>query len=461
MRVNIERLGMDGEGITKLIEGENAGKICFVPFALPGENVDIDVVQSKKRFCNAKLLNIANKSEHRINPKCKYFGVCGGCQLQHMDKQLQIEYKTSYIKSLMQKSTNCDIEISKFMNMDDFSYRNKMVFPIGQDDGHAIIGMFENKSHNVVKIDKCLIANDLINQFLNIVQEYLKESSIKGYDFKTNKGDWKYIVVRTNGNNLLVTVVVSQKCNLRVFYKYLSSYFDNIGLSIVVSDKSQEIMSGKYCYLYGLEYLNLEENGIKYSINNCGFLQVNDKVKNTLYSSVVAKIDKSDTVIDAYSGAGLLSSIISKKSKEVVGIEINQSASNSAIKLAKENNISNIKFITGDVVDYISSCLLDDNKNYTIVLDPPRAGCDGKVLNAIVSSSENVKINKIIYISCNPATLVRDLNILKEKFNIVSVELFDMFPQTKHVETLVELERKQLENDFKTIKNKSIIRELL
>ena len=210
-----------------------------------------------------------------------------------------------------------------------------------------------------------------------------------------------------------------------------------VGLSLLVSDSEDEILSGDYYHLGGLKKLDFSEFGIKYSVDNRGFLQVNAHVKESLYNAVLHEISEDDNVIDAYSGAGLLSSIMSKKCNKVVGIEINESASNSAKNLAKHNNLENIEFVTGDVKKYIQK-YLNNYKSCVVVLDPPRSGCDTHILENI---NQHNNCKKIIYISCNPATLARDLMILKEKYHISKVLPLDMFPQCKHVETLVCLER--------------------
>jgi 23S rRNA (uracil1939-C5)-methyltransferase len=312
-----------------------------------------------------------------------------------------------------------------------------MVYPIVNTGKSLKIGMFSRSSHSIVDIDKCLLCNNIINSVYSVSKEYFESSSkFKGYDFKKKIGDLKYLVIRVGNDKILVTIVAKKGVNLNDYWNVLNTNFNNIGLSLIISDSDDEIISGKYVHLFGLESLDLEEFGIKYSINNLGFMQVNDKIKFELYNRVLDEVNCQDTVIDCYSGAGLLSAIISKKCNKVIGIEINKSASNSAKNLAKTNNLNNIQFINGDVKDNIRE-VLNSNPSSIIVLDPPRSGCERLILEYI--NEKNVR--KIIYISCNPATLARDISILKEKFEVSKVIPWDMFPQTKHVETLVILER--------------------
>lgn len=445
MRIKINRLGINGEGIGNLAEDKYAGKVCFVRGALPDEIVDIDIIQDKKKFAIGKLNDVIQKSINRVSPICPYFDICGGCDIQHMNKLLQQKMKRDNIKSSLGKIAGQDIEIDETIRVNDFAYRNKMVFPFVKQGNDNVLGMFVGQSHDVVDIDRCLIANDCLNKFLILSKEYFKKSGYNGYDFVNQAGDIKYVVGRSHGDNLLVTVVATKRLELDNYYSELSKNFENVGLSLIISNSSDEIMSGKYIYLKGIEYLEIEEFGIKYKLDNRGFLQVNNEIKHYLYSKILDIIDKDSVVIDAYSGAGLLSAIVSKKCKSVVGIEINESASNSAKMLAVHNNLTNIRFVTGDVKDKIRDCI-NEGEKYVVILDPPRAGCDEDILQLLVNinkkakysnKSKVCKVQKIIYISCNPATLARDIKVLSDEYNITSVTPLDMFPQTKHVETLV------------------------
>ena len=210
----------------------------------------------------------------------------------------------------------------------------------------------------------------------------------------------------------------------------------NIGLYVVISDNGKDILSGKNKYLYGIKDIKLVEFGVEYSINNLSFLQVNHEIKTYMYNRVLDNIGPYDNIVDAYSGAGLLSAIMAKKCNYVIGIEINKSANESAINLCKNNNITNVNFVCGDVGVNLSTYLHNAN---VVVLDPPRAGCDDKVINELLSANS---LLKIIYISCDTATLSRDLAKLNQHFMICEIVPMDMFPQTKHVETFVCLQKR-------------------
>ena len=439
MKVKIKRLGINGEGVGNIESGELSQKVCFVSGALPDEEVEVSILQDKKKYTTCKLEKIYTKSKDRVKPKCKYFGICGGCDLQHLSEDKQLEFKKNKVYETIHKISKTDIDVSSTISVNSYCYRNKMVYPVVTKNGRAKVGMFEHNSHKIVEIDKCLICEDIINDVYVLIKEYIENSNYIGYDFKRKVGDIKYIVIRTYSGQVVVTIVATKKLNLKELFEYLHSRYDSIGLSLVISNSDAEIMSGKYMHIAGIENLNIEEYGIKYSVDNRGFLQVNNALKEKLYNAVLNEIKSDDIVIDGYSGAGLLSAIIAKKCRQVIGIEINESASNSAKLLAKNNNLNNMECITSDIKNCIAK-VLSRYEKCVVVLDPARSGCDSSVLECLISKDNLNKISKIIYISCNPATLARDLETLKDYYNITSVVPYNMFPQTKHIETLVCLQ---------------------
>lgn len=432
MIVEINDLGINGEGITRTSDN----KVCFVDFSLPNEVVDIDIYKDKSKFSCARVNSIIEKSPDRVAPKCKYFGLCGGCDLQHLKLIKQHEFKKNKVALALRKVASndiiCDTEFSS-----EFRYRNKMVFVAS---GKPIkLGMVKKNSHDFVETKECMLASGIINNVLSVSADYFSKSNFSGYDDISRIGDIKYIVIREFGGKVLVTVVATKKLNLHDYYDVLKSVVQNIGLSMVISDSDKEILSGKYIHLYGLEFLEINEFGIRYELNNLGFLQVNNEMKKKMYMQVLENIDNNDNVIDAYSGAGLLSAIVSKKAKHSLGIEINRSASASAKEMIRKNNISNCEFVCGDVAKFLEPSLNKFNE-ITLILDPTRSGCAQSVCDCILNNAS--KIKKIIYISCNPSTLGRDLERISDKFDVVKVIPYDLFPNTKHIENLVILKRK-------------------
>ena len=433
MKIFIDKMGVNCEGVGKIPEGESKDKLIFVNGAIDGELVDVDIISEKKNYCTGTINGILSLSVNRCEPRCKYFGICGGCDIQHITKDKQHEIKTNVVKQNIKKLSQIDVECRNIIQVNDFAYRNKMVFPINFKDNKLQIGMYEKKSHNIVEIDECLITNDIINNILKLSKKYFDN-----LDDKQILSQLKYLVVRNYLSEVLVTIVAKSKINLTGYFKHLNNIYGTLGLSLIVGDSQDEIISGKYHHIDGLKYLSIKEFGVEYKLDNRGFLQVNNEIKRLIYESILNEICKGDNVIDAYGGAGLLSAIISKKAKFVISIEINKSASSSAKKLIEENNIKNLKCICGDVKDYIDKYLLDEA---VVILDPPRSGCDKSVVLSLLNNTD--KIKKIIYLSCDHATLARDLKLLSGKFSISYIQPYDMFPNTKHIETLVVLEKKE------------------
>lgn len=439
MKAKIDRLGMNGEGIFNILDGADKGKVAFVDFALPGEDIECDIIKNNSKYCKCRLISVDNKCVDRVEPKCKYFYACGGCDLLHMSDDLQMSLKKKKILDAISKIDN-NINDIKIVGENNLHYRNKMVFPFDYRNDRIILGMFEKNSHNVVSIDKCLLASNNINKLFQLSKEYFFKESRKFIELK-NSLRLKYLVVREVNNSYLVSIVVNKKFDFADYYQVLENNFKDVGLSIVIGENDQEILSGKYCHLYGKKTIDINEFGIDYNIDIMSFMQVNNDIKKELYQTVLDNVNADDVVIDAYSGAGLMSGIVAKKCKQVVGIEINKFAHNLSKELAQSNNLVNLINICGNVDFLLERCCKKHNPN-TIILDPARSGC-GKEVVKFLSGNNKYLPETIIYVSCNLATLKRDLMGIKNNYSIKSVCGFNMFPQTKHIETLVCLQRRE------------------
>ena len=324
-----------------------------------------------------------------------------------------------------------------------YGYRNKIALPVVQGENGAVIGLYKVASHNIVEIDDCLIQKPFTKKLIAIFKEYFKNNNITGFNEETKSGQVKHIVARQIQNKMLITIVATTKNlpNLNTLYETLKNEFSEIGLNININNLNNNvILTNTFFHVAGFSELELTECGIKVNVNANSFYQVNDYIKTKIYERVCQLVGENGVVIDAYSGAGLLTAILSKSAKQVYGVEIVEAATKNANDLIKQNGITNVKNINGDCAKVVPELVNTLKTNATVVLDPPRKGCDAKVLNAIVNSNAE----KIIYVSCNPATLARDLGfILKsEKYVLTQVTPFDMFPQTKHVETVACLKLK-------------------
>jgi len=436
--VEIDDMGYSGEGIA-----HKDGVTIFVPFAIIGEKVLIHVLKVKDSIAWAKIIEIKSNSKHRLEPKCKYFEKCGGCALEHVSSETELLVKQQKIKTAFKK--NAGIELEKIRMFDSnklYSYRNKCAFPIRNIDGVASVCMFKGSSHIPIKIDKCELADEKINKIIKIFNEFLNENNITAFDELTGRGLVKFLVIRVIDDVPLITIVINAKklSNVDNLIKKLELSFAKFGLNLNINmTNNNVILSSSFIHVCGESELVANEKGISYPVSSMSFLQINDYIKNIIYDKVLDAIEKEDLVIDAYSGAGLLSAIMAKKAKYVYGIEIIKDATENANNLKISNSIKNLTNINGD-------CLIElprlveglYSTQVKVVLDPPRKGCDKKVIDAIIKAN----VQKIIYISCNPATLARDAKILIDAgYKIKSVEGFNMFPQTEHVETLAFFEK--------------------
>lgn len=432
LTVEIIDLGINGEGIAK-----HDGAVIFVPFALLGEIVKIHIIYAKSKFYVGKITEIVKASEHRVTPTCPHFKKCGGCHLQHLSYDEALNFKTKLVENTLTKVGKLNIEnlVKPCFASVPYYYRNKFSFPIGFKD-KPFIGMYKENSHEIVEIENCHIQQPWAKPIIDLFNEFICENNISVYNEQTKQGLLKHLVCRMEDNKLLVCVVVNGNNlpNYEQLVSMLSKNFTTFGLMININKLNNNvILSDNYKHLYGIKTIKLTNNDLNYEISLNSFMQVNTTIANQIYKRVQDLI-KNEVVVNAFSGAGYLSGLLCKTAKHVYGIEIVASSHENAETLKRENNLTNLTNILGDVSEKLKTI-----KDYSfIVLDPPRKGCSKEVIDTILA----VKPKNIIYISCGPATLARDLGYLKESYNINFVEPYDMFPQTHHVETVVCLSLK-------------------
>lgn len=422
MRIDILNLGMNGEGVGKV-----DGKITLANFVLPGESAEIEIVKDYKNYSLARTTKIFDKSSERVNPPCKYFYTCGGCTLQHMSYSLQLKFKTDLVKNTIKKITGIDCNVENtVLSKHQYNYRNKASF--NYQGAHA--GFYKTNSHEIVDIDHCDICSQTINDVFRVFNDYIKLNSLETYI--------KYLVVREIDSQILLGVVTNTHININTLYNIL---LDNANLKnkkigiyqIVNTRKDSVVLKGKVYHVAGIKEIEIKNFGLTYFVDLLGFHQTNIDIQNKIYSYVLECIEPNEIVVNGFSGAGLLSAIISSKAKHVYGIEIDKSSHFSAEKLKKDNKIFNLTNILGDFNKEIDKIGLFD----TLVLDPSKKGL-GKAI-----SKKLTQAKKIIYISCNPIALAKDLNYLKDYFNIEKIVPFDMFPNTTSVETVIILKNKE------------------
>lgn len=452
--VEIQNLGANGEGVAMV---ENLP--IFVSFALPKEKVKIKILKVLKNYAFGKLLEVIKPSKQRVEPLCPVFSKCGGCNLQHISYYEQLKFKQSLVKNNLKKFGNIDFDVPLTIeSKNQYGYRNKLQLPVQEifvkENERLIkknvVGFYAVNSNRIVPTNQCVLYEKWAQEIFCIVLKLLEKSGETAYNPTTKQGNIKHIVARFCDDKLMLSVVTKTDSlkGQDLLIKLLNEKFENYSLYQNINTKDNNVILGeKFVLLSGEQTQTMQNFGIEYEVSPQSFLQINKDIQDKIYSKVLENIETEAIVVDAYSGAGLLSSIMSKKAKKVYGIEIIKQATENANKLANQNNIKNMENICGDCEEKLPELvekLKKDgqltNSKLNIVLDPPRKGCDDKVLNAI----EGVLPNKIIYISCNSATLARDLKILMQNqhYKLSLVQPFDMFPQTCHVETVAILNLK-------------------
>ena len=389
--IEILKLDHQGRGIGKI-----NNKIIFIKNALPKELVEVKIEKDKKNYLKGIVTNYIKKSEKRIKPKCPYYEQCGGCNLMHINYQDQIEYKQEKIENIIHKYVDKFIKVNKIIPCEKiYNYRNKITFHVNNK-----IGLYEDNTNNIIEIDKCLLADNKINKILK--------------ELKTLKLNKDEITIRSSYNDSLI------------YYKNKDNII-NVSCNNIINNNT---------IIKGNNYIIEKLKDFKFIISPTSFFQVNTQQTIILYDLIkeLAKPNKNDILLDLYCGTGTIGLYLSKESKEILGIEINKEAIIDANKNKALNNIKNAKFIAGDAKEIIKKLKY---KPDIIIVDPPRSG----LYKGMIKDLINFKANKIIYVSCDPITLSRDLQELKEQYIIKEIQPVDLFPNTYHIENIVLLEK--------------------
>lgn len=464
-----DAVGSNGEGIIR-----HEGITFFVPACLPGEKVRFRVLKVKGNIGYGKAEEILTPAEERVRAKCAVFSKCGGCCLQHLDYGAQLAHKANVVKETLRKIGGLHISVPNAVASDlPYGYRNKLQLPVGVDkDGNNVIGFYAEHSHRIVPISACAIHLAWAEKLIAVIKRYMSECAVKGYDEVGKTGSIRHIVAREIGGKFIVTIVSAEKDipNVPYLIGLLSEIFTCFTLHLNVNAEETNVIFGKeFRLLHGEGVFDAVEQGIRYEAGPVTFLQVNENVRSKLYKDALRTVceDGDEVVIDAYSGGGLLTALLAQKAKRVYGIELEEEASRCADSLKAKNGLENMTNICGYVEERLPAVLeKEKGEKVRLILDPPRAGIARSVLEALLKSG----IPKLTIISCNPSTLARDLGILtgrlqaNEKgellknpaylglaegetlsgyYEVEKIQPYDMFPQTKWVETLVVLTRKE------------------
>lgn len=434
LTVKIEDYDHEGRGIAIY-----DGFPIFIEKALLNETLLVTINYINSSYAKAYINKIVIPSPFRNDNVCPYYDECGGCNIFHMDYEEQLRFKKNMVIKTFKNVARMDVEVADVVrNPHLYHYRNKIIVPFGKKNGHVISGFYEAKSHNIIPQDSCLIENELARPIINLIKKELEERNVSIYDENTHKGLVRNVMLRATKNNDLMLVLIVTKKNpvLNIIlakcydtYKEIKSVYLNIN-----DNKTNVILNQNgFIHLYGEKYIIEEINNLKFMVHPNSFLQVNHDQAQAMYNKALSYIsDSNNNVIDAYCGIGSISLNLAQKAGHVYGIEIVPQAVVNANENKKINNISNATFICGKCEDEIEK-LVNIKDIDTIVVDPPRKGCEKKFLDTIIK----MKIRKIIYISCLTQSLARDAKYLSEfGYQIDEVTPFDLFSHSYHTENV-------------------------
>ena len=444
-QVEIIDNGIDGEGIAKIDD-----VTVFIPGLIKGEKAKIKIVKVLSSYAYGIVLEIIEKSPKRIEVDCKTYKRCGGCNLRHIDYEETLAIKQEKVQNLVNKMLKNKIKVNKTIGMKEpFHYRNKAQYPVGiNKEGKPEIGVFANRTHEIIPMKKCLIQNESSEEIANFVFKFWCDNNLSIYNENTRKGLLRHIVIK-NGiktNEIMVVLVLNgegfEKENELV--KAVTEKYANVKTIVknINTKNTNVILGNRNINIYGSGIICDKLGEFIFKISPLSFYQVNPIQAEILYNLGVkaANLTKNDTVFDLYCGIGTISIFMAKYAKKVYGVEIVPEAIDMAKENATLNDVQNAEFIAGDV-ELVLDDLINNQKVIpdVVMVDPPRKGLDTTSLNNILKISPD----RLVYISCNPATLVRDLSVLEEKYSISSIQPVDMFPWTSHVECVAVMQLKE------------------
>ena len=442
--LQIDRLGTSGEGV-----GRYDSFTVFVPNALPCETVSVIIEEVKNSYARGRIKQILHESVDRVAPLCELYEECGGCQLQHLSYEAQLHAKRAQVvDALIHIGKLPQIPVMETLRAEKpWNYRNKMQFPIGRNSGQIVIGCFAQGSHTIINTENCHIQRAENNDLANAAREIAEQLHIPVYNEDTHKGVLRHIVGRVGRSNDLMAVIVTATKQLpraKDFVRMMRERLPNL-VSVhqnIQTYRNNVIMGRDTQLLWGRPTIIDSLGRLNFHISPRSFFQVNTRQAERLYEQALSYADLhgTETVIDAYCGTGTITLFLAQKARKVYGIEIVQPAILDARKNARDNHIKNAEFIVGDATAVMPALYKQGIRPDVVVVDPPRAGCTETVLRTFA----NMKPKRIVYVSCNPATLARDLAILKELGYLAQeVQPVDLFPQTSHVENICLLKKQK------------------
>ncbi|MRX72681.1 23S rRNA (uracil(1939)-C(5))-methyltransferase RlmD [Bacillus lacus] len=441
--VFIEDLTHDGAGVAKI-----DGFPVFVQNTLPGEKAEIKILKVKKGYAFGKLVKLQEESKDRIQAPCPIYSQCGGCQLQHVSYEGQLRLKRKQVTDVLQRIGKLDmdkVKVHRTLGMQDpWNYRNKAQVPFAEREGGLVAGFYQQRSHEIIDMDRCLIQQAENDHVVQSVKGICRQYGISAYQEEKHKGWLRHVMVRYGAASKEMMIVFITRTgdfpHKAAIIDEITGRFPKIK-SIVqnVNPKRTNVIFGNETnVIWGEEYIYDSIGDIQFAISARSFYQVNPEQTKVLYDKALeyAQLSGEESVIDAYCGIGTISLFLAQKAKKVFGVEIVPEAIEDAKRNAELNGIRNAAFAVGEAEQVIPQWYKEGNRADVIVVDPPRKGCDESLLNTII----DMKPKRVVYVSCNPATLARDLNILEQGgYQTVEVQPVDMFPHTMHCEAVAKI----------------------
>jgi len=431
-------------------QGEGIGRVnnfaVFVPGAIPGEKVTAEITEIKKNLAQGKLEKVVEPVPFRIEAPCAYFAKCGGCQLQHISYEKQLEFKREQVKDALGKIGGIDVQVEPALGMEyPWRYRNKGHFHPDKIGSEVRLGFYEPGSYAFVPAKESLLFSSVVNRLLSYLEEKLTLDGVSVYERKTGRGYLRNIMIRESratGEIMLIFVTNEDEWRLDEVVESVLAVFPQVKSVYHNINKSTKpvVLGAKFKLISGQAFLKDTIGPYVFKISPQSFFQINNEQARVLYEKALAyaNLTGKETLIDVYCGIGSIAIYMAAQAKEVIGIEAVEAAINDAGENAKLNGINNTEFIVAKAEEWLPRWVKGGGRADVVIVDPPRKGCAPEVLEAIVE----VKPERVVYVSCNPATLARDLKYLAANgYEVEKVQPVDLFPQTQHTETVARIER--------------------
>ncbi|MEN2282764.1 23S rRNA (uracil(1939)-C(5))-methyltransferase RlmD [Algoriphagus sp. SE2] len=455
--LQIERIASEGKCV-----GHHDGKVVFVSGVAPGDVVDVRITKGKSSFMEGEPVAFHHYSKDRIEPFCSHFGTCGGCKWQHINYDLQKNYKRQQVVDQFERIAKVEIpevmptlgseKVKYYRNKLDFTFSNKKWLTIeqirsGEDFDRNALGFHIPKMFDkIIDVEHCYLQEGISNEVRNELRAFALENKLSFYDIRNQVGLLRNLIIRTTSTNQTMVIVQfgeSDELSIPVVMEFLKNKFPEItSLLYVINTKGNETFHDLDLVTFsGLPYIEEEMEGLKFRIGPKSFYQTNSEQAYELYKVArdFADLKGDEIVYDLYTGTGTIANFVAKKAKQVIGVEYVEAAIEDAKINSQINNIENTLFYAGDMKDILNEEFIQNHAAPDVIItDPPRAGMDEKVVQMLLRLSPP----RIVYVSCNPATQARDVALLAEKYDVVKIQPVDMFPQTYHVENVILLKRK-------------------